>query len=100
MPHSGHSTRKQLAKGRFFEGLQNYMEIKKEGNENEIILGDFNCTVDKMERDSRNKALWRCHFNYVLSNSSWILDWRIYGEGRTQIALSSTATIDLLAHLG
>ena len=52
MPHSGHSTRKQLAKGRFFEGLQNYMEIKKEGNENEIILGDFNCTVDKMERDT------------------------------------------------
>ena len=25
-------------------------EIKR--NENEIILGDFNCTVDKMERDT------------------------------------------------
>ena len=25
---SGHSTRKQLARERFFEGLQNYMEMK------------------------------------------------------------------------
>ena len=71
---SGHSTRKQLAKGRSFEGLQNYMEIKKEGNVNKIIPGDFNCTMDKMERDSKNKALYRCHFNYSLSNSSWLLD--------------------------
>ena len=39
---SGHSTREQLARGRFFEGLQNCMENKNEGNENKIILGDFN----------------------------------------------------------
>ena len=32
------------------------MENKNEGNENKIILGDFNCTTDKMERDGRNKA--------------------------------------------
>ena len=48
---SGHSTREQLSRGRFFEGLHNYMENKNEGNENKIILGDFNCTMDKMERD-------------------------------------------------
>ena len=64
---SGHSTRKQLSRGRFFEGLQNHMENKNEGNENKIILGDFNCTMDKMERDGRNKTLYKCHFNYALS---------------------------------
>ena len=26
------------------------MESKNEGNENKIILGDFNCTMDKMDR--------------------------------------------------
>ena len=72
------------------------MENKNEGNENKIILGDFNCTMNKMERDGRNKTL------YVISimpcqKSSWIMDWRIYREGRTQIPLSSHATIDLLA---
>ena len=45
---SGHKTREQLDRGHFFEGLQNYMESKSEGNENKIILGDVNCTVDKM----------------------------------------------------
>ena len=53
----GHSTRKQLSTVSFFEGLQNHMENKNEGNENKIILGDFNCTMDKMERDDRNKTL-------------------------------------------
>ena len=48
------------------------MENKNEVNENKIILGNFNCT---MERDDRNKTL------YVISivscqNSSWIMDWR------------------------
>ena len=37
------------------------------GNENKIILGDFHCTMDKMERDGRNKTLCKCHFNYTLS---------------------------------
>ena len=35
---SGYSTREQLDRGRFFEGLQNYMENKYKGNENKIIL--------------------------------------------------------------
>ena len=43
------------------------MENKNEGNENKIILGDFNCTMNKMERDGRNKTLYRCRFNYALS---------------------------------
>ena len=44
------------------------MENKNEGKENKIILGEFNCTMDKMERDSRNKTLYSCRFNYALSN--------------------------------
>ena len=67
---SGHSTGELLARGRFFGGLQNFMENKNEGNENKIILGDFNCTMDQMERDDGNK---------------------------TRIPLSSPAKIDLLA---
>ena len=65
---SGHSTRKQLARGRFFEELQNYMENKNEGNKDKIILGDFNCTMDKIERDGKKKTLHKCYFNYALSN--------------------------------
>ena len=42
------------------------------------------------------------HFENVVSimpcqNSSCIMDWRVYGEGRTQILLSSLTAIDLLA---
>ena len=32
-------------------------------------------------------------------NSMWIMDLRIYGEGRTQISLSSTATIGSLPRI-
>ena len=66
---SGYSTREQLARERFFEGLQNYMENKNEENESKIILGDINCTTDKMGRDGENKTqrLYRCCSNYALS---------------------------------
>ena len=59
---SRRNIREQLVKGRFFERLQNYMKNKCEGNENKIILGDFNITMDKMDRDSENKTqrLYRC----------------------------------------
>ena len=59
---SRHNTREQLVKGRFFERLQNHMENKCEGNENKIILGDFNITMDKMDRDGGNitQRLCRC----------------------------------------
>ena len=43
------------------------MENENEGNESKIILGDFNCTMDKIERDGRNKTLYKCHFSYALS---------------------------------
>ena len=44
-------------------------EKKKEGNENKIILGDLNCTMDKINRDGENKIqrLYRCCSNYILS---------------------------------
>ena len=32
------------------------MENKNEGNENKIMLGDFNCTMDKMDRYGENKT--------------------------------------------
>ena len=50
---SGHSTREQLTRGHFFEGLQNYMENKSEESGNEVILEDFNCSMDKIDRDGR-----------------------------------------------
>ena len=54
---SGQSTREQLArKCFFFEGQQNYIENKNEGNESKIILADFICTVDKMDRYDGNKT--------------------------------------------
>ena len=49
--------------GRLIEGLQNYMENKDKGNENKIIREDFNCTMDKMDRDGENKTqrpYWCC----------------------------------------
>ena len=53
---SGYSTREQLIKGRFFEGVQNYMDNKCEENENKILLGDFNNTMGIMDRDGGNKT--------------------------------------------
>ena len=53
---SRHNTREQLVRGLFFERLQNYMENKCEGNENKIILGDFNITMDKIDRDGGNET--------------------------------------------
>ena len=46
------------------------MENKNERNENKIILGDFNCTMNKVDRDGENKTqrLYRCCSNYALSN--------------------------------
>ena len=75
---SGYSTREQLAKRRFFEGIQNDMENENKGNENKIILGDFDCTMDKMDRDGENKIV------AILpsQNSLWAMGLRIYGEGR------------------
>ena len=74
------------------------MENKNEGNENKIILGDFNCTMDKMDRYGGNKTqrLYRCSSNYALIVDNGL---RIYGEGQTQIPLSLTAMIGPLARM-
>ena len=68
------------------------MENKNEGNENNIIFGDFNCTVDKMHKYKGNKTqrLYRCCSNYALIVDNGL---RIYGEERTQISLGSPAMI-------
>ena len=44
------------------------MENKGEENENKIILGNFNCAMDKMVKDVGNKTqrLYRCGSNYAL----------------------------------
>ena len=77
------------------------MENKDKGNENKIILEDFNCTMDKMDRDGENKHNDLTGPAPVMpcQNSSWITSLRIYGEGRTQIPLSSPATIGPLARI-
>ena len=45
------------------------MENKTKGNENKIIIGNFNCTLDKMDRDegSKTQKCYRCHSNFALS---------------------------------
>ena len=44
------------------------MQNKNEGNENKIIIGDLNCTMDKIDRDGENKTqiLYRCCSNCAL----------------------------------
>ena len=68
------------------------MENKNEGNENKIILGEFNSTIDKTNRYSGNKTqkLYRCCSNYALIVDNRL---KIYEEGRTQIPLSSATRI-------
>ena len=91
---SGYSTREQLPRVE----LQNYMQNKNEGNENKIMLGDLNCTMDKIDRDGENKTqiLYRCSSNYALSKLIVDNGLEDLGEGRTQIPLSSPATIGSL----
>ena len=45
------------------------MQNKNKGSENKIMLGDLNCTMDKIDRDGGNKTqiLYTCCSNYALS---------------------------------
>ena len=45
------------------------MKNKNDGNENKIMLGVLNCTMDKIDRDGENKTqrIYRCCSNYALS---------------------------------
>ena len=74
------------------------MESNNEGNENKIILAEFNCTMNKRDRHGGNKTqtLYRCCSNYALIVDNGL---RVYGEGRTQIPLSSPAIIGPLARI-
>ena len=69
MPLQGVALGNNWIGGIFFEGLQNYMENKNKGKENKIILEDFNCTMDKMDRNGENKTqkLYWCCSSYALS---------------------------------
>ena len=74
---------------------------KNEGNENKRMFGDLNCTVDKTDRYGEKK-----HKDFIgdvpvmpCLNSSRIMYLRIYGEGRTQIPLNSTAAIGPLPRI-
>ena len=44
------------------------MQNKNEGNENKIILGDLNCTMNKIGRDGEDKIqrVYRWRSNYAL----------------------------------
>ena len=44
------------------------MQNKNEQNKNKIMLGDLNCTMDKIDRDGENKTqiLYKCCFIYSL----------------------------------
>ena len=74
------------------------MENKNEGKGNKIILGDFNCTMDKMDSYGGNKIqrLYRCCSNYAFIVHNGL---RIYEEGRTQIPLSSPTMIGPLTRI-
>ena len=45
------------------------MQNKNEGSASKTMLGNLNCTMDKIDRDGENKTqrLYRCCSNYVLS---------------------------------
>ena len=87
--------------GRFFEGVQNYRENKDKGNENKILLEDFSCAMVKWTGMVKIKHKYLAGTASVMpcQNSSWIPSLRIYGEGRTQIPLSSPTTIGPLARI-
>ena len=48
--------------------LKNYMKNKNEGNEKKIMVGDLNCTMDKIDKDGENKTqrFYRCCSSYAL----------------------------------
>ena len=83
----------------FLEGLQNYMENRSKGHEKKRILGDFNWAMGKWTRmvEIKSKDFTDAIPIVSYQNSERIMGLRIYGERRTQIPLSSPATIDSLA---
>ena len=67
------------------------------------MLEDFNCTMGWVKWTGMVKIK---HKDFIgaapvmpCQDSWWIMGFRIYGEGRTQISLSSAATIGPLARI-
>ena len=78
------------------------MQNKNEGNENKIMPGDLNYTTDKTDRDGENETQRFYRYCSNFSLSKFIVDnglKDLYGEGRTQISLSSSATIGPLPRI-
>ena len=77
------------------------MESKNEGNQNKMIFGEFNCTMDKMDRCGGNKTqrLYRCSSNYA--PSKLIVDNGLENIWRRENpdSLRSPATIGSLARI-
>ena len=77
------------------------MQNKNEGNENKIMLGNLNCTMDKTDRDGENKTqrLYRCCSSYALSKP--IMDNGLEDLWRRENlhSLSSPATIGPLSRI-
>ena len=94
MPLQGIAPESSWLGGAFLKYYKKICKIK-EGNENKIMLGVLNCTIDKIYRDGENKIqrLYGAVPIMPCLNSSLIIGFRIYEEGRTQILASSSATI-------
>ena len=77
------------------------MQNKNEGKKSKIIIGDLNCTMDKIDMDGENETqrLYRSFPIVPCENSSRIMGLSIYGEQRTQIPPSSPATIGPLSRI-
>ena len=76
------------------------MQNKNEGNENKIMLWGFVLWIKwtGMVKIKQKNFIGAVPIMPCL-NSSWIMSLRIYGEGRTKIPLSSSATIGPLPRI-
>ena len=66
------------------------MDNSKKGNENKIIIEDFNCTMNKMDKDGENKTQRLYWYGSSYAMSKLIVDngLQVYGERRNEIPLS------------
>ena len=75
------------------------MKNKCEGNENKIILGEFNNTIDAMDRNGANKTqrLYKYCSSYTLSKLIVDNGLEDLSRRKTQIPQSPPITIDAQA---
>ena len=85
---------------RLFEGLQNCMQNKNEVNEKKIMFWGLVLWIKWTGMVKIKQKNFKCAVPIMpCLNSSWIMSLRIYGEGKTQIPLSSPATIGPLPRI-